>query len=191
MIIIIIIIILQFTSTITGEECIYVLSHLNSLKAFLSQNTQFAICNSSALLNETSMQQTKEALNETQTTALTRAKFTLQDAQLEERESLSALKVFVSHCCEILGLWRILCEHQFHELVACLPETHQQMLQNTLFRDLLLFGQNLCSQLIAALINVYLGDNASIDSISRKLRLVCPSLYKTEDAACSKVSIYQ
>lgn len=94
----------------------------------------------------------------------------------------------MSHCCEILGLWRILCEHQFHELVACLSETHQQMLQNTLFKDLLLFGHDLCAQLIAALINMYLGDNASVDSISSKLRMICPSLYKTEDAAYSKVS---
>lgn len=62
------------------------------------------------------------------------------------------------------------------------------MLQNTLFKDLLLFGHDLCAQLIAALINMYLGDNACVDSISNKLRLVCPSLYKTEDAAYSKVS---
>lgn len=87
-----------------------------------------------------------------------------------------------------MGLWRVLCEHQFHEIIAHLPDNHQQMLQNTLFKDLLLFGQELCAQLIAALINIYLGDNACVDSISEKLRLVCPSLYKNEDAAYSKAS---
>lgn len=34
----------------------------------------------------------------------------------------------------------------------------------------------------------YLGDNASVDSISSKLREVCPNLYKNEDAACSKAN---
>jgi len=33
----------------------------------------------------------------------------------------------------------------------------------------------------------YLGDNASVDSVSLKLREVCPNLYRTEDAVCSKV----
>lgn len=169
-----------------------ILSHLKSLESFLLQNTQFAVCNSSTQYHQMTLTP-NQTLNETQhllgMTAFTRANFTLQDAQLEERESLSALKIFVSHCCEILGLWRILCEHQFHELVACLPEQQQQMLQNTHFRDLFLFGHDVCAQLIAALINLYLGDNASIDSISSKLRSICPNLYKTEDAAYSKVCI--
>lgn len=161
---------------------------MTALKNFLFQNTQFAICNSSAVNNETSTVVANQSFNDTQhILSGTRGNFTLQDAQLEERESLSALKTFVTHCCEILGLWQILCEHQLHKLVACLPETHQQMLQNTLFKDLLLFGHDLCAQLIAALINMYLGDNASVDMISNKLRAVCPSLYKTEDAAYSKV----
>lgn len=34
----------------------------------------------------------------------------------------------------------------------------------------------------------YLSDHASVDAISSKLREVCPSLYRNEDAACSKVT---
>lgn len=34
----------------------------------------------------------------------------------------------------------------------------------------------------------YLNDHASVDAISSKLREVCPSLYRNEDAACSKVT---
>jgi len=37
-----------------------------------------------------------------------------QEAQLEEKRSLDSLKMFVAHTCEVLGMWRILCEHQFH-----------------------------------------------------------------------------
>lgn len=40
----------------------------------------------------------------------------LQEAQLEEKRSLDALKTFLSHTCEVLGLWKVLSDHQFHNL---------------------------------------------------------------------------
>lgn len=112
----------------------------------------------------------------------------LHDLQMEEKQSIDALKTFVSQACEILGLWKILCEHQFHLLINTLNKDQQLALLNTSFKDLFLFGHDICSTLIISLINSYLGDNASVDSISAKLRDVCPNLYKSEDAACSKVS---
>ena len=45
----------------------------------------------------------------------------------------------------------------------------------------------MCGVLIQCLVNGYLNDNASTDAISVKLREVCPSLYSTDDATCSKV----
>lgn len=112
----------------------------------------------------------------------------MQDAQIEERQSLDALKLFIFHCCQILGLWRILCEHQFHLLISQLPEQQQTILQNTTFKDLFLYRQDICPTLISTLINSYLNDNASVDSISIKLMEVCPNLYKTDDAALSKAN---
>lgn len=44
------------------------------------------------------------------------------EAQLEEKASLLALKSFVSHACEVLGLWKILCEHQFHIIAEMLDK---------------------------------------------------------------------
>lgn len=44
------------------------------------------------------------------------------EAQLEEKTSLLALKSFVSHACEVLGLWKILCEHQFHVIADMLDK---------------------------------------------------------------------
>ena len=41
--------------------------------------------------------------------------------------------------------------------------------------------------LITSLINCYIGDNATTDAISMKLREICPSIYSQEDAICSKV----
>lgn len=119
-----------------------------------------------------------------------RPNHTLQDAQIEEKFSLNALKLFVSHCCQVMGLWRILCEHQFHVLIGSLPANHQQVFQNTTFKDLFLYGHDVCSLLITALVDSYLGDNASVDSISAKLREVCPNLYRFEDAAFSKVCFF-
>lgn len=123
-----------------------------------------------------------------QTSLISRMGASLQDIQIEERQSLDALRTFVTQSCEILGLWKILCEHQIHLLISSLPKEQQNALMNTTFRELFLFGHDLCSALIISLINSYLGDNASVDSISAKLREVCPNLYRSEDAACSKVS---
>ncbi|KAJ8961865.1 hypothetical protein NQ318_021483 [Aromia moschata] len=167
-------------STISSEECIYILNNLTALHSFLMRNTQLSAPRSApaahnSMFNNTSMN-------------LTRANYTLHDAQLDERQSLDALKVFVCHCCQIMGLWRILCEHQFHSLIGALPDNQQQILQNTTFKDLFLYRQDICSVLITTLVNSYLSDNASVDSISAKLREVCPHLYRTEDAAFSKAS---
>jgi nuclear pore complex protein Nup155 len=48
-----------------------------------------------------------------------------QEAQLEEKRSLDALKVFVAHTCEVLGMWRILCEHQFHVVADVLSKVRE------------------------------------------------------------------
>ena len=44
------------------------------------------------------------------------------EAQLEEKMSLLALKTLVTHACEVLGLWKILCEHQFHIIAEMLDK---------------------------------------------------------------------
>lgn len=41
---------------------------------------------------------------------------------VEERNSLDALKIFIVHACEILGLWKILCENQLQNIVNCLSK---------------------------------------------------------------------
>lgn len=103
----------------------------------------------------------------------------LQEAQLEEKRSLDALKTFLSHTCEVLGLWKVLSDHQFHNLAqglapvsidihvsiypnarsvlklssSCIFQEDQKHLSVMTFRDLILVGQPLCSALITSLIN--------------------------------------
>ncbi|KAK4882783.1 hypothetical protein RN001_006102 [Aquatica leii] len=163
-------------STVTADDCVWILSHLSSLWTFLKKNTHFSLNTTANLPYNVSQQSFNTS----------RSNQTLQDAQIEERQSLASLKNFVNHACQVLGLWRILCEHQFHFLVLSLPTTHQQILQNTSFKDLILYGQEICISFINSLITSYLSDNALIDTISSKLRETCPDLYKDEDAACSK-----
>ena len=55
-----------------------------------------------------------------------------------------------------------------------------------LFRDLVLSGGDTCVGLIKSLSHRYQDDAASTNAISKKLRQVCPSLYRNEDAQVNK-----
>ncbi|GJQ73093.1 Nup154 [Trypoxylus dichotomus] len=170
-----------FVSTVTSTDCVLMLAHLNALRLFFYKNTQLSI----GINNSTIGKPAYTIIDQTNTNM---TNYTLQDAQMEEKHSLDAFKVFINHCCQVIGLWKILCEHQFHMLIDELHDSQKQILQNTTFKDLLLYGKDLCSLLITKLIGSYLGDNASVDSISIKLRDICPDLYKVEDAAYSKAN---
>ncbi|XP_055597782.1 nuclear pore complex protein Nup154 [Uranotaenia lowii] len=115
-------------------------------------------------------------------------KNTMEDALTEEKKSLDALIRLIKHSCEVLALWKILCEHQCHLLVAKLTKEQQAILHSCTFRDLILSRSDICGLLIVTLINSYLNDNASVGSISSKLREVCPNLYRHEDAVSHKAS---
>lgn len=56
------------------------------------------------------------------------------------------------------------------------------------FKDVVVSGHELTGALITALINVYIKDNASVDTVSAHLRDICPLLYSSDDCTCSKVS---
>lgn len=112
----------------------------------------------------------------------------IQEALSQEKASLDGLKSLVDHTAQVLGLWKILSDHQLHILTIDLTKEQKEQLEMFTFRELILIGRELCSVLISRLINLYLDDQASVDSISARLREVCPSLYRSEDAACSKVN---
>ncbi|XP_063620313.1 nuclear pore complex protein Nup154 [Cydia splendana] len=106
----------------------------------------------------------------------------------DENSSLHALKLFVTMAIEMLSLWKVLCEHQFHVIAASLPPEQQSALQAASFRELLVGGQEVACLLLDSLVAGYLRDNASVDGISHKLRQLCPTLYRQEDATCSKAN---
>uniref|UniRef100_A0A182W7E4 Uncharacterized protein n=1 Tax=Anopheles minimus TaxID=112268 RepID=A0A182W7E4_9DIPT len=111
-----------------------------------------------------------------------------EEALVEERKSLEALVRLIKQACEVVGLWKVICEHQCHLLVGKLTKEEQTVLQGCTFRDLILSRLDVCGLLIVTLINSYLADNASVGSISSKLREVCPTLYRQEDAVSHKAT---
>lgn len=113
---------------------------------------------------------------------------TLAPPHSEEHASLQALKLFINLAIEMLSLWKVLCEHQFHVIAASLPPEQQNALQAASFRELLVGGQEVACLLLGSLVAGYLRDNASVDGISQKLRQLCPTLYRQEDATCSKAN---
>nr|CAD7593305.1 unnamed protein product [Timema genevievae] len=177
-------------STIPAEDCALILGHLHALSGFLEKNSQFSLAGvrivnlQSTLSTSRTLQDSLDNSQQPQ-----RGQRTVgQEALIQEKNSLTVLKEFISNTREVLSLWKILCEHQFHFIADSLTKEQQNQLALMTFRNLILVGQELCSLLINNIINRYLNDNASVDAISSKLREVCPNLYKSEDAACSKAN---
>lgn len=92
------------------------------------------------------------------------------------------------HTCEVLALWKILCEHQFNLLFTALLPEEQNILAACTFRDLILSRADTCALLIVSLVDSYLNDNTTVSSISSKLRDVCPNLYRHEHAVLYKAT---
>ncbi|XP_067677422.1 nuclear pore complex protein Nup155-like isoform X1 [Haliotis asinina] len=110
------------------------------------------------------------------------------EAQRQEKISLQHIQDMLHRVEEVLGLWKVLFDHQFHVIASGLTKDQQNQLRSMSFKQLVISGKEMCNSLITCLINRYLDDNATIDAISKKLREVCPSLYSSDDATCSKAN---
>ncbi|XP_071451396.1 nuclear pore complex protein Nup154 [Hetaerina americana] len=185
-------------SGILTEELNSALEHLHRLQSFIGQNNQLigagtggALGNitqehSQTFIRKVSLESSGRQPNRQSGQMMTSGGCV--NVQSVERNSLEALRILLCLCCEVLGLWKVLCLHHLHGIASILSPEQQNILCQLTFRDMVLNGQELCSILIENLINSYLGDRASVDAISSKLREVCPSLYRQEDAACSKAN---
>ncbi|XP_011199843.2 nuclear pore complex protein Nup154 [Bactrocera dorsalis] len=178
-------------STLTQADCTLILEDLFSLKVFMDAYTVNEL---SGFTRNTYSTQTNisngysHVLSSHNQLTPHDQRFVTEKAQNEEKQSLSALYQLVKHVCEVMSLWKILCEHQFQVLATQLPKEEQTTLSSCTFRDLTLTRTESCALLIAALINSYLKDNASVSIISAKLREVCPNLYRHEDAVTFKAT---
>lgn len=178
-------------STLTQADCTLILDDLFSLKVFMDTYTVNELCgftrNTYSTQSNISNGYGHVLSSHNQLTPHDQRNVT-EKAQNEEKQSMSALYQLVKHICEIMSLWKIVCEHQFQVLASQLPKEEQTTLSSCTFRDLTLTRTESCALLIAALINSYLKDNASVSIISAKLREVCPNLYRHEDAVTFKAT---
>ncbi|KAG9437559.1 nuclear pore complex protein [Apis mellifera carnica] len=163
----------QISSTISTRQVSWILSLLQALRSFLNKNTHI-----------TKQHGTNKTTDGFETTIRSHC----QEPIVEERNSLAALKIFITHACEVLELWKILCENHLNNIVNCLSKDQINQFSTATFRDLILIGHEISSLLIIHLIDSYLADNASVDAVSQRLREVCPNLYRNEDAVCSKAN---
>ncbi|XP_076649143.1 nuclear pore complex protein Nup154 [Halictus rubicundus] len=164
----------QISSTIPTRQVTWILGLLQALRSFLNKNTHI-----------TKQCSTSRAITDGFETTVSSH---FQEPIVEERNSLAALKIFITHACEVLELWKILCENHLNNIVNCLSKDQINQFSTATFRDLILIGHEISSLLIIHLIDSYLGDNASVDIVSQRLREVCPNLYRSEDAVCSKAN---
>ncbi|NXX43946.1 NU155 protein, partial [Tricholaema leucomelas] len=173
-------------------EC--VLKELKGLQEFLSRNSQFAtvgaLGNPSAPSN---LQQRLLGFMRPDGGSSQQVQQDLQrkyhaEAQLTEKTSLEGIQQLVHKTCQALALWKLLCEHQFNVVVGELQKELQEQLKITAFKDLVIRDRELTGALIASLINCYIRDNAAVDGIIAHLQDICPLLYSTDDAVCSKAN---
>ncbi|CAG2118146.1 unnamed protein product, partial [Medioppia subpectinata] len=108
------------------------------------------------------------------------------DVYANERNSLHLLLRLIEHCIEVLGLWKLLCDHQFHAITAVLPIEKQNQLIGMTFKELVVYGSEMTTLLASALVRRFIEDNSTTDIINRRLQEVCPSIYKNENALHAK-----
>ncbi|XP_077981190.1 nuclear pore complex protein Nup155-like [Glandiceps talaboti] len=174
-------------SRYNGEAIAWFSTHLELLRDFMEKNSQFtALAESLTATAAFSMSRQDTMVGG----RASRQSFQRQRAEAEvaEKIALTNLQFLLQYTCQVLALLKIVCDHQFHIIAMQLQKDHQNQLRQMKFCDLVTMGRELCSALITALINRYLGDNATTDAISSKLREVCPLLYSTEDAIVSKAN---
>ncbi|XP_048876664.1 nuclear pore complex protein Nup155 [Brienomyrus brachyistius] len=183
-------------SSVSSQHLETVLFELCGLKDFLDRNSQFspaslgvASFSTSANLQQrllgfmrpdggSSSQQVQQELQRKYHT----------EAQAYEKASLQGIQQLVHRSCQTLALWKLLCEHQFSLILAELSKEFQEQVKNSSFKDVVIRGGELTGALITALINVYIKDSASVDTISLHLRDICPLLYSCDDSVCSKAN---
>lgn len=109
-------------------------------------------------------------------------------AVYREKQSLMLLRQLIVDCLQMLGLWSVVVEHTVELVVSRLSQDMVKTIKQTQFRDLIVSpnGRDVAVKLVHCLVETYLNDSANTDAISNRLRQLCPSLYRHEDALSSK-----
>ncbi|KAL8597837.1 hypothetical protein ACOMHN_061370 [Nucella lapillus] len=175
---------IYLTSNYSSDELSLALEQIRDLSDFVDFNSKFDSGAPSELMSPAHVP-SRLRFGEGALDEQTRKKLQ-NEAQRVEKISLQHVQELLHRVEEVLGLWRVMLDHQFHTLAHALSHDLHNQLRSLSFKTLVLTGKEVCTALITCLIGRYLDDNATVDAISGRLREVCPSLYSTDDATCSK-----
>nr|XP_017099232.2 LOW QUALITY PROTEIN: nuclear pore complex protein Nup154 [Drosophila bipectinata] len=181
----------NFCSKLQVQDCDGLLCDLLALRSFLEAHSVHDISTSNRAPFESHIDRTSGYSNiliNNSHMPLTEQRNLSEQAQVEEKRSLSSLNLFIKHACEVISLWSILTHHPFQQICLQLSPEQKKMLKCCSFRDLFLTRSEVCAFLIISLINLYLKDKAGVSDVSAKLRDKCPNLYRHEDAVTSKAT---
>ncbi|EDW88030.1 nuclear pore complex protein Nup154 [Drosophila yakuba] len=181
----------HFCSNMSYSDCISLLSDLRSLRSFLEAHSVHDISSSTRVSFDSHLERTNSyntIMMSNSLLPIPEQRILSEQAQVEEKRSLSALNLFVKHACEVISLWSILNSHHFQLICLQLSPEHQKMLKCCTFRDLLVTRSEVCAFLIISLINLYLKDKAGVSEVSMNLRENCPNLYRHEDDVTYKAT---
>ncbi|XP_033150303.1 nuclear pore complex protein Nup154 [Drosophila busckii] len=176
-------------SNLSIGDCALLLSELRALCGFLEQHSVHDISAGSRRLPfDSHLNRSTAVLMPSTQLPLNEHRNLSEQAQIEEKRSLTALNQFIKHASEVMSLWSILNDHQFQVICQHLTPEQQKMLRCCTFRDLLITRSEVCAFLIISLINLYLKDKADVTAVSDNLRQFCPNLYRHEDEVTYKAT---
>ncbi|KAJ8305762.1 hypothetical protein KUTeg_016307 [Tegillarca granosa] len=173
------------TSSFTSEELNRVLENVQGLSDFVDFNSRFDTGPSDSMV-PSGVPFTPHIMGPIDDQTRKRLQ---NEAQKIEKISLQHIQELIHRIEEVLGLLKILVDHQFHIIASLLTKDQQNQLRTMTFKQLVISGKEMCGALITCLIKRYLDDNATIDAVNTKLREICPSLYSCDDATCSKFAV--
>ncbi len=133
-------------SNVSSDEADWIMMQLNDLRVFLEKNALYT----------SSMAADATAGGQLQGMGANPLQRSQQEALLRERQSLLFLQNLVSHCLQVMGLWKVVCDHQFSLVVAALHVEEQNMLRGMYFRDLMISapGRELCNKLVQTVVDM-------------------------------------
>ncbi|XP_056593188.1 nuclear pore complex protein Nup155 isoform X1 [Triplophysa dalaica] len=182
-------------STAGSSDLEVVLMELQGLKEFLDKNSQFSPSSlgvtsfsSPANLQQRLLGFMRPDGSSSQQVQQERQRKYHTEAQAFEKASLQAMQQLVHRSCQTLALWKLLCDHQFSLILSEMAKEFQELIKAVSFKDVVVSGRELTGALITALINIYIKDSASVDTVSTHLRDICPLLYSSDDCTCSKAN---
>ncbi|XP_054719689.1 nuclear pore complex protein Nup155-like [Uloborus diversus] len=179
-------------SNVEPEPLSIFLQELLSLKQFLQKNNQSfltpAISNLAKNVGATRLLSKNLHSSSVDVAAIASPyqRKSQNDAEVQERISMSNFTQLVNYTYEMLALWKLLLEHPFQSAVSFLPQEQLDLMKLLTFKEFIIDGRELSTALTNSLINYYLEDIASTSAISQRLRELCPTIYRIEDATVSR-----